>query len=67
MNHAGKDELSLTWKIVFIILILAAVIVLVVRVSELSAKVGVVEEFIVRAVTLEDLVDRDVHYCQYGR
>jgi hypothetical protein len=37
-------------------LILGALIMLVIRVSELSAKVSEVEDFIVRAVTIEDLI-----------
>jgi hypothetical protein len=47
---------ALCWKYVFLLLILGALIVLVIRVSELSSKVVEVQDFIVRAVTIEDLI-----------
>jgi hypothetical protein len=47
---------SLSWKSIFLMLILGALIVLVIRVSELSSKVVEVQDFIVRAVTIEDLI-----------
>lgn len=51
-----SESTSLCWKSIFLMLILGALIMLVIRVSELSAKVSEVEDFIVRAVTIEDLI-----------